>query len=175
VGGLGLGYTLAALLDDPRVAEVVVVEIEPDLVRWHRSGVVPRPRLPDVARGSLLDEPRVSVVVSDVRESVARRPPGSVDLVLLDVDNGPGFLLYGANADLYRPAFLRMCRRAVRAGGAAAVWSASESADLHASMAEAFDAAVRRDVAVTLDGRRTAYHVYLGTVDVDSRGSRAAR
>jgi spermidine synthase len=42
VGGLGLGCTLGALLDDPRVARVDLVEIESLLVRWLRQGIVPR-------------------------------------------------------------------------------------------------------------------------------------
>ena len=53
VGGLGLGYTVRALLADARLGSVIVAEIEPDLVAWMRSGLVP----------SVLDDPRVSVEV----------------------------------------------------------------------------------------------------------------
>jgi spermidine synthase len=172
VGGLGLGFTVAELVDDPRVAAIVVAEIEPDLVRWHRSGVVPRP--PGRGRESvrlLLDEPTVDICVCDVRECVAERPSQSVDLVLLDVDNGPGFLLYDANADLYRPAILSMCRRAIRTGGATAIWTARESADLHSAMLDVFDSVLRRDIPVTLNSRPTSYHLYVGTVAAD-RGAR---
>lgn len=41
VGGLGLGFTLEAVLADPRVDEVLVVEIEPALVRWMSDGTIP--------------------------------------------------------------------------------------------------------------------------------------
>ena len=41
VGGLGLGFTLAEVLADPRVRRVVVAEIEPALVGWLRDGTVP--------------------------------------------------------------------------------------------------------------------------------------
>ncbi len=66
VGGLGLGYTVRTLLADSGVREVVVAEIEPLLVEWMRDGVVP----------SVLDDPRVSVVVGDVREVVASSARG---------------------------------------------------------------------------------------------------
>ena len=82
VGGLGLGYTVRALLADERVREVVVAEIEPDVVRWMRDGVVP----------SVLDDPRVRVEVGDVRDVVMGQPAGSLDGILLDVDNGPDSL-----------------------------------------------------------------------------------
>ena len=36
VGGLGIGYTVQAVLDDPRVVRCDVVEIEPLIVAWHR-------------------------------------------------------------------------------------------------------------------------------------------
>ncbi|HET6293465.1 MAG TPA: hypothetical protein VFG33_08825, partial [Kribbella sp.] len=41
VGGLGLGFTVRALLRDERVREVLVAEIEPDLVQWMRDGLLP--------------------------------------------------------------------------------------------------------------------------------------
>ena len=53
VGGLGLGYTLAELLTDARVASVLVAEIEPHLVGWHRDGLVPSsPPVGEAAIGS---------------------------------------------------------------------------------------------------------------------------
>ena len=113
VGGLGLGFTVAALLDDARVGAVLVAEIEPELVRWHRTGLVPPPHRAADAR-SVLDDPRVEVVVADVSAVVDAQPPHRHDLLLLDVDNGPGFLLYAANAPLYREPFLQSCAAAVR-------------------------------------------------------------
>ena len=176
VGGLGLGFTVAELVDDPRATAIVVAEIEPDLVRWHRAGVVPRPP----GRGgegprSLLDEPAVEVFVGDVRECVAERRPQSVDLVLLDVDNGPGYLLHDTNADLYRGGFLATCARAIRPGGVTVVWSASESSDLESAMRDVFDSFERRDIPVTLNRRRTAYHLYVGTVADGRRSDHDAR
>ncbi|MFG2307355.1 spermidine synthase [Streptomyces sp. NPDC048566] len=41
VGGLGLGYTARAALDDPRVRSLVVVDALPQVIDWHRRGLVP--------------------------------------------------------------------------------------------------------------------------------------
>jgi spermidine synthase len=172
VGGLGLGFTLAALLDDPRVAAVLVAEIEPDLVRWHRSGVVPGPDRP-VGSPTVLDDPRVDVVVADVRELVAAQPPHSRDLVVLDVDNGPGFLLYEANAALYRRPFLAACAATTAPGGAVAIWSAGEAPALGAAMGEVFETTSVHTVPVTLNERRTSYHLYVGHIAASIGGRRA--
>ena len=41
VGGLGLGYTAAAALEDPRLSSLVVVEYLAPVIEWHRNGLVP--------------------------------------------------------------------------------------------------------------------------------------
>jgi spermidine synthase len=167
VAGLGLGFTLAAVLDDPGVRRVHVVEIEPDLVRWHRTGVIPSP----VAhpRGVLAD-PRVRVEVADVRDALSRLAPGELDAILLDVDNGPGYLVYDGNAAVYQPTFLRRCATALRPDGALAVWSADSSPDLLAAMSTAFARVEEVAVPVNLSARVTSYHVFLGNVGSGDQG-----
>jgi spermidine synthase len=152
VGGLGLGYTVRALLADSRVGEVVVAEIEPDLVSWMRSGLIP----------SVLDDPRVSVVVGDVRAVVTELPDASVDAILLDVDNGPDFLVYNENSAIYSSSFLAVCRSKLRDGGVLTVWSSSASAALEAAVSTVFGACTVRPVPVRLQGRDETYYVYQG-------------
>ena len=114
VGGLGLGFTMHEVLADRRVERCTVVEIEEALVDWLRDGTVPHgPRL-------LADE-RVNVVVADVAGRVAEAGPAAFDLVLLDVDNGPDFLVHDDNAALYERAVPRAARAALRR--AARWWS----------------------------------------------------
>jgi hypothetical protein len=99
VGGLGLGFTLAELLTDSRVRDVLVAEIEPTLVQWMGDGTVPHgPRV--------LADARVRVRVGDVRDLVEEQPAASLDAILLDVDNGPDFLVLDTNARLYEADFL---------------------------------------------------------------------
>jgi spermidine synthase len=158
VGGLGLGFTLAEVLRHPEAAAVVVVEIEPDLVEWHRRGVIPAPD-----RMAVLDDPRVEVRIGDVQDVVQREGGRAYDLVLLDVDNGPGFLVYDANADIYSREFLRRCADLVaERRGVVAVWSASRSEALTTAMAETFAANDERPVPVLLGTRETTYHLFLG-------------
>ncbi|TDW15566.1 hypothetical protein [Kribbella kalugense] len=152
VGGLGLGYTVRALLADSRLGEVVVAEIEPDLVSWMGSGLIP----------SVLDDRRVSVVVGDVRAVVTELPDASVDAILLDVDNGPDFLVYNENSAIYSSSFLAVCRSKLRDGGVLTVWSSSASAALEAAMASVFGACKVTPVPVRLQGRDETYYVYQG-------------
>jgi spermidine synthase len=103
VGGLGLGFTLDRVLGDRRVERCDVVEIEPALVDWMRDGTIPHgPRL-------LADE-RARVIVADVARAVEEAAPASYDVVLMDVDNGPGQLVHQANRALYREPFLASLR-----------------------------------------------------------------
>ena len=41
VGGLGLGYTAQAVLEDPRVRELLVVDALEPVIDWHQRGLVP--------------------------------------------------------------------------------------------------------------------------------------
>ncbi|MGW7683724.1 spermine/spermidine synthase domain-containing protein [Kribbella sp. NPDC054772] len=153
VGGLGLGYTVRALLTDARLGEVVVAEIEPDLVSWMRSGLVP----------SILDDPRVAVVVGDVRDVVTDLPDASVDGILLDVDNGPDFLVYNENSAIYTSGFLTTCRAKLRTGGVLTVWSSSASDALESAVSTTFGACIVKPVPVDLQGRSELYYVYQGS------------
>jgi spermidine synthase len=154
VGGLGLGFTLQEVLRHPAVREVVVAEIEPDLVAWHRRGLVPQ------TSGWLTDE-RVQVMVADVAEVVSAQTVGSVDVLLLDVDNGPGNLVYQENATLYRSGFLRCCRSVMSTGGVTAIWSAEPSAALSTAMSDTFESVEEVTVPVRLGHRESAYTLLL--------------
>ncbi len=157
VGGLGLGFTLAEVLADERVRRAVVVEIEPALVGWLRDGTVPH-------GPALLADERVEVVVADVRETIESAPAGRLDVVLLDVDNGPGHLVHDANAELYGRALLRTTRRALSPGGLAVVWSATHDQTLHEAMGEVFGNAEATAYDVDLQGRAEQYWLHLSRV-----------
>jgi spermidine synthase len=153
VGGLGLGYTVRALLADVRLGSVVVAEIEPELVSWMRAGLVP----------SVLDDPRVVVVVGDVRDVVVAHADASLDGILLDVDNGPDFLVYNENSAIYSSSFLQTCAVKLRDGGVLTVWSSSASSELENAVASVFGACEVKPVPVQLQGRAETYYVYQGS------------
>ena len=150
VGGLGLGFTVRTLLADERVRRVTVAEIEPSLVEWMRTGLIP----------SVLGDDRVDVKIGDVRDVVRACPDGAYDGVLLDVDNGPDYLVYDANAEIYQVGFLTECRRVLRPGGALTLWSSTSSGPLADGLREVFGGCTERAVSVDLQGRAETYTVY---------------
>lgn len=115
VGGLGAGHTLRAALQLPSVREVVVVEIGHKVVDWNR-------RYFAEVNGSAIDDPRVVVEIADLHAHLRSRRD-HYHLMLLDVDNGPGWLASAANAPLYEPAGLRDCAAALSADGVMALWA----------------------------------------------------
>jgi spermidine synthase len=153
VGGLGLGFTTAALLADRRVSRVVVVELHAPLVRWMRQGLVPH-------AAGLLEDPRVEVTVADVADAVPALPAGSLDALLLDVDNGPGFLVHAGNTRVYSPPFLTAAARTLRRGGVLGVWSADPAPDLALAL-ERGDPARRHPRRPHLHLRRLPRHPHL--------------
>jgi spermidine synthase len=156
VGGLGLGFTVAALLADRRVEQVTVVEIEPVLVNWLRAGLVPV--APDVVA-----DPRVRLMVADIRDALAGAAPESHDAILLDVDNGPDFLVHGANAAVYQVPAVGAAAAALRPGGVLAVWSAAPADSLRQVLAETVGPCAEVTADVVRDGRPLTYHLYFAT------------
>jgi spermidine synthase len=120
VGGLGFGATVRGVLDvvapDATILVVEKVEAVIELVRGPLAYLSER----------VLDDARVTVIPGDVRAVVAQAA-GDVDLILLDVDNGPHWASFRSNARLYSPAGLADLKRALFAGGALAVWSGYRS------------------------------------------------
>lgn len=118
IGGLGMGFTLAAALR--RVgpeARVVVAELVPGVVRWNTGEL-------GEASGHPLADPRAAVHDGDVAD-VIRGSSEAWDAVLLDVDNGPVGLTRASNAWLYSAEGLDASFRALRSGGILGVWSAA--------------------------------------------------
>ena len=153
IGGLGLGFTLQRVLADPRVERAVVVEIEETLVQWMRDGTVPH-------GPALLADTRATVVNADIAMAIAEAR-STYDLVLLDVDNGPGYLVHEANEQVYRAEFLARCHDLLSPGGLLVVWSASAAPDLLAAMREVFGTAQEQAHDVLLQDRPEEYFLYL--------------
>jgi spermidine synthase len=153
IGGLGLGFTLLELTVSPLPRRIHVVEIEGLLVDWARQGLIPHVR-------SALQDPRVQVHVADVGAYVRALAPGSVDLILLDVDNGPDFLVHEGNASLYLSPFLQTSHSALRSGGVLAIWSSSQSAELRRALSGVFGQCDEVVLDLTRAGRRFDYFLY---------------
>jgi len=117
VGGLGMGFTLGAVLRCvPHSAEVIVAELVPGVVEWNRG-------LLGQCAGRPLDDGRTRVHPGDVAELI-KQPAGDFDAILLDVDNGPEAMTAADNEWLYSSPGLRQTYTALRPAGVAAFWSA---------------------------------------------------
>ncbi|MBP6682341.1 MAG: hypothetical protein KA159_03430 [Halioglobus sp.] len=117
VGGLGMGFTLAASLKTlPASAVVTVAELIAEVVEWNRGPL-------GECAGRPLQDSRTRVHVGDVAELVAGSD-SAFDAILLDVDNGPEGLTHVDNQRLYSLAGLRTLHRALGPEGMLAIWSA---------------------------------------------------
>jgi spermidine synthase len=137
VGGLGAGHTLRAALDLAGVTRVVVAEIGAKMADWNR-------RYFAAVNGRAVDDPRTEVRVADLADVLAAGRD-AFDLLLLDVDNGPGWLAAPGNARLYDAAGVRACRDALRPGGVVAVWSPQPNPIFFAALKGVFPVAEEFD------------------------------
>lgn len=138
LGGLGLGYTAAAALEHESVGEVRVIDIFPELIGWHRDGLVP------LGTG-LCGDPRCQLVEADffaLAEGAgfdADHPGRRFDGILLDIDHTPQHWLHPEHAAFYSEAGLRGIQAHLRPGGVFAMWADREPDDAFvARLAEVF-------------------------------------
>lgn len=123
VGGLGLGYTASAVLDDDHVAELVVIETLTPIIDWHRAGLLPE-------SSTLNDDDRCRFVHADFF-ALARdehgfdehQPGRRVDAVLLDIDHTPSHVLHTSHGDFYTEAGLRRLAGHLHDDGVFGLWS----------------------------------------------------
>jgi len=170
VGGLGLGYTAQAVLEDKAVKSLVIVEALDAVIEWHETGLLP-------LGPALTADPRSKFVLGDffaLAASKAGFDPHArarrFDAILVDIDHSPDFLLNPRNAAFYQPTGLRRLAAHLRPGGVFGLWSnelPDESFTLR--LAEVFAAA--RSERVTfhnpLQNRDFTQTVYLArTADV---------
>ena len=117
VGGLGMGFTLAAALKAISISsQVVVAELIPEVVEWNKGPL-------GECAGRPLNDNRVLVHLGDVAELFIMRQ-ATYDAVLLDVDNGPEGFTQADNNDLYSIESLQAIRDTLHSGGVLAIWSA---------------------------------------------------
>jgi spermidine synthase len=117
VGGLGMGYTLAAALKAvTETSRVTVAELIPEVVEWNKGA------LGNCAKNPLQD-PRANVHIGDVKELLSTKTP-TYDAILLDVDNGPEGLTHSDNNWIYSLEGLQDIYQVLRPKGMLAIWSA---------------------------------------------------
>ena len=122
IGGLGLGYTACAALENPAVGSVVVIEALSPVIDWHRRGLVP-------LGVQLTADPRCRFVHGDFFKlaksaSIDPENPGKkFHAILLDIDHSPRSLLHQRHQSFYEAAGLRQVAAHLHPGGVFAMWS----------------------------------------------------
>ena len=99
-------------------------------------------------------------MTADVADALVDSDAAAYDLVLLDVDNGPGYLVHDGNAELYEAPLLTIARDRLVDGGMLVIWSAFEEPELPLEMHDVFGNCRARPIPVDLQGREEQYWLY---------------
>ena len=123
VGGLGLGYTALAALEDVRVRSLAVVEALPQVIEWHEQGLLPE-------ASDLTTDPRTRLVQGDFFARVAAgadldpgAPRQRFNAILVDIDHSPRHVLHPSHSAFYRPDGLYRLSTYLQPDGVFALWS----------------------------------------------------
>jgi len=130
VGGLGIGYTLSAILDCDRIQIVDVVEIEEYIITWAKSFF-------SELNSYACSDPRVHLITMDMVDYIFQTEK-TYDAIILDVDNGPTWLALETNQRLYQKLALRKIKAMLRDGGVFIVWAAQKSQAFQERLEEVF-------------------------------------
>jgi spermidine synthase len=166
IAGLGLGYTVAAISAQD-VDVIDVVEIEHCLIAWADQGLT-------ATLAAVSSDPRVRLHAADIRRVLAGLsggPAGPWDAIVLDVDNGPDFLIHEENRALYTEAGLRAAYRRLTPAGTLAIWCQSAAPGLRAVLERIAPSAREHIVEVTRGERSFQYAIYTVSGPTDPRGS----
>ncbi|MBK1876802.1 spermidine synthase [Pelagicoccus mobilis] len=157
IGGLGLGYTLAAALETaPENATIEIIELAPEVIDWNRTHL-------KELNGTALDDPRVQIQIADATAIIRKAEPESYDCLLLDVDNGPVAMVQQGNANLYSKSGVRTLKSVLKPGGHAIFWSAGPDEKFSKRLEQA-GFQVKAIPAKTHEGaKRAAYRLYQAT------------
>lgn len=120
VGGLGMGFTLKAVLDTlPASARVVVAELNPIVHEWCRGALA-------ALTENAVDDPRVTVEIGDVahliRRSAVNGGDERFDAIILDLYRGPHAKTHHSDDPLYGSRAIDNMRAALKPCGVVAVW-----------------------------------------------------
>lgn len=123
VGGLGVGYTANAALEDPAVSSLLVVEMLDAVIEWHCAGLLPLGAgLVAAARCHFLHGDFFALAAT--AEGFDAQAPGRrFDAILVDIDHSPVALIEAHSTAFYQRAGLRQLATHLKPGGVFGLWS----------------------------------------------------
>jgi hypothetical protein len=165
VGGLGLGYTAHAALQDPRVRSVRVVEAQPAVIDWHQRHLLP-------LAAELTAGPRCVLVEADFFAAVevaglGADAPELWHAILVDIDHTPRHLLHPSHASFYTTEGLGRLAERLRPGGVFGLWSDDPPDEAFLAVLETVFPRVRAEVVTFANhytSQRSANTIYLAQV-----------
>ena len=153
IGGLGIGYSLRATLDDDRIQAVDVVEIEEHIIRWAKNSL-------SELNGNACSDSRVHVIQMDLGDYITQTDK-TYDAIILDIDNGPTWLALASNQRLYEKPALRKFRALLRDGGVFTIWAPHQCAPFQNRLEQVFGQTELITVPdVDPQGRSIDYFIY---------------
>jgi len=122
IGGLGMGFTLQQVLKNPEVKQVDVIEIEPQIKKWNNQFFSKQ-------NGQALNDPRTRVIITDIIDYFKHPLRDDYDLIIIDIDNGPGNTIHPDNTYLYCVEMLKIIAELLQSRkpkGLVGIWSTTK-------------------------------------------------
>jgi spermidine synthase len=119
IGGLGVGFSLQEVLKDDRLKQVTVVEIDENVIKWNSTWLAK-------SNHNATGDTRCHLIHADMITWM-KKTTMMFDLICLDIDNGPDWVVYNENGSLYSQTGLQKIQSRLRPGGCITFWSATAS------------------------------------------------
>jgi len=163
VAGLGMGFTVRALLNAPSVKRVDVVEASEAMIEWEKRHFAQ-------LSGDVLKDPRVKLhpielsrFAKGVRLGAQQGvPPDGWLALILDMDQGPTTPLRAANRALYEEQSIESLEQLLRPGGVLALWSSQRETELFRRLHARLQNVAEVAVPVEVEGATNLDYVYRG-------------
>ncbi|WP_158212352.1 spermidine synthase [Natranaerobius trueperi] len=152
IGGLGVGYSLIPAVEDERVEVVDVVEIHKEVINWNYQYF-------SEYNKDVINSDKVRVFNDDIGKYLEENS-NKYDLILLDVDNGPDWLVRPENYHLYQSEGLNLLSESLALGGYIGIWTISEKQELEANLIANFDYVIMRSYQ-NIDSKRRSHYDYV--------------
>lgn len=139
IAGLGVGFSLAEAQNYEMIGKITVVEIEQKIIEWNRT------YLSAFSEGAL-NQPKVDVVNEDFIQWM-KNTQQKYDVICLDIDNGPDWVVIDDNDKLYGDAGIYSLLKLMNESGAISFWSAAKSDRFEEGLKKYFDGVYVKEVS----------------------------